>query len=116
MAKRYEPTQGDLLRDLGIARTKGAEDDVWKIMYRIYAAEFLRTVKVGDTMVGEDVRTYATECGLNEPHSPNVWSAMFRAIIVPELKAGKFEQAGTQKMRRASSHSRQSLTYRRLER
>jgi hypothetical protein len=110
-----QPTQGDLLRDLGIARTKGAEDEVWKVLYRIHAAKFFRGVQVGETFVGEDVRRFAIGSGLDEPHSPNVWSAMFRAFIVPHLKAGKVEQTGTQKMALPTSHSRQTLCYIRTE-
>lgn len=111
---RKQPTQGDLLKELGIARVRAAESDGWKMLFRIHAAQFFRHLKTSETFTGGTLRSYCESAGLGQPHHPNAWSAMIRSVLADELRAERITRYGTEKSDRPAAHSRECPVYIRL--
>lgn len=101
------PSQGDLLRDAGIAEVLSVEPDDWQTAYMMHW-QIYAIANSGKEVTGEDFRQYV-EPIIGSPHHQNVWGAMWRSVCTSPwlVNTGK-----TRKMRVPSSHSRVNPVWR----
>lgn len=109
MENTYEPTQGDLLADVGIARAAGHAErtnDGWQDA----ALGFLirQPKKVFTT---EDVRKYAHARGLPQPPDPRAWGAVIRRAI----KEGLIQLFEIDRSKNPQAHARPVRVWQKIE-
>ena len=89
----FEPQKGRALKDAGMKSAVEHEREDWKQDYRIRATCYVTYLDHGTLFTSEQVRAEVLK-GMDDPHHPNVWGAMFNGVLRQWLKAGLVAPTG----------------------
>ncbi len=85
--------EGKRRKDAGMKRAIDHEHDQWKIDYHTHAGMFVMDLTRGITFTSEQVRAVVHKA-IGDPHTPNVWGAMFNSCLKQWRKHGLVEFTG----------------------
>ena len=103
-------TEGDLLKDNGMQQALDNENEAWKLQAILLMQSYCKT---HEEFMGEDVNKWCLDQGLEQPHTPKVWGAIFKSAL---LKKGeeRVKVIAYDKAKSVKSHSHVFPVYRSL--
>ncbi len=106
--------EGRRRRDIGMQTAEGNERTEWSAHYRRLAERFLAETERGARFIGEDLRLYAMERGLQRPHHHNCWGAASGPVLTAWKQQHLIVNDGTRSAAIAKAHARKYPAYRKL--
>jgi hypothetical protein len=107
----FDLSKGIAAKEEGIERVLDNEHSTWRGLYEHYLITWFLTLPVGTTFLGEEMRAHAKKCGLHDPHHPNCWSGMARAMTKQWIREGRLTISGFRASRSVANCSHQYKEY-----
>lgn len=104
-------TNGEILRNDGIAAVLNNESDDWKTKAREWSHYYIWSLPVGAYFTGEDVRLFTQEKA-GSPRHHNAWGGLLRGTLNSALSDDIIELDGLAKASQKSAHARLYPRYR----
>ena len=95
---------GQALKEEGIDSIVSTVKAQWRNGYKDAAIEFINSVSVGETWMGEELRE-AIEPLIGKPHAYRAWGAMSNVVIAKWIKDGIIKIVGLARSRSPKNHA-----------